>query len=250
MRHWGILAPAFKGFIDMKELTYEFVLYLLANICRGSNAGEVEILGTTFMQLQAGRPDRFCRSPRPCTGIMPGTDAGYGNEVGNYSYRAYAIEELDNPAVQETMRALAARAPQEIGEVVEVLPVDDDAAIQANFTAQIARVAGKSVAYQAASGQWTTWDFPAESQPVSQFAVTYSGPDASGGYEDKAWATYKLNGQGLQHDKTYVVYDLVSGLQLSKSGWELEQEGIRIGLNAATKDSPARNRHHFVIYEL
>lgn len=104
-------------------------------------------------------------------------------------------------------------------------------------------MASESVAYQAANGKWTVWQAPQEISPVLEFAVVYGGGEVSGGHENKTWCTYQLADLGLQTDATYTVRDLVTGLELQRSGAELINQGLAVGLNKEV------NRHHFVFYQ-
>jgi hypothetical protein len=80
-------------------------------------------------------------------------------------------------------------------------------------------------------------------EPLMQMACAYNGPAVLQGYENKAWATYAMDDFGLEAGRTYVLYDLVTGLTINRTGADLIENGLSIGLNAA------ESRHHFVVYE-
>lgn len=234
LQRFGVLSPQVTKPLDISELTPEFMYELMKRIICGSSAGTVSIPLTTLLTMKIEFLDG---GKWMCINIQPGTE-GVVNElenyVGNFLQRMPAIENLRG--MEPQIGVLAARESEYCYppfDIYPAKPVD-------GFSCQ-ARRAGSSVAYQAKDGKWTVWTPPRGLYPWAEISFAYSG-GVFGPYEDKTWATYKLNRFDLDSSTRYWLFDLLgNGQDISAFGWELKGNGISIGLN------PTCNRHHFIL---
>ncbi|MFA6432023.1 MAG: 4-alpha-glucanotransferase [Candidatus Margulisiibacteriota bacterium] len=223
----GILAPHLNGPIDLSQISGEFLLEIQRRIVSGSEAGTVVTpLATLFTLVPKHRDSEKWQY----SNVQPGTPGDIGNPMGNWEGRLPAVEELSQAAPQ--IQLIANRSDRPVG-VVSALDVPNP-----NFHVQVATVKTDSVAYQAASGNWTVWQPPQECA-VHEIAVTYSGEHQFGGHENKKWAQLDISGLDLDKNRRYNFLDLVSGQLFTQCG----ENKFVVGLNKTV------NRQHFVVYE-
>ncbi|MCX5750437.1 MAG: 4-alpha-glucanotransferase [Candidatus Saganbacteria bacterium] len=232
----GILAPKLNGPIDVSKLSTEFMAEIYKRVVAGSGAGTVVVPLSALYTLT---PEHLDAEKWQYTNIQPGTSGEVNNPMGNWEQRLPEIEDL------ATSGEVIARATSvESRPFGEVITLHSD-----TFQTQIKKVEAESVSYQAANGNWTVWQPTPGINPLMEMAVTYTGPEITKGFENKAWTKYAMYAVGFDRTKEYVFYDLVSGEKHSRHGSELIAQEFSVGLNTATKEEPNRNRHHFVIYE-
>jgi hypothetical protein len=139
--------------------------------------------------------------------------------------------------------ALVNTTARYFGNVVDVSSNTADT----HFQAQVKQVKAESVVYQAANGNWTTWEPTAGIRPILEMAVAYTGPEVKEGVEGKSWTTYSADTLGFEIDpaKRYAFRDLAAEILHTYvvDGKTLLEQGLAVGLNTKT------SRHHFVVYE-
>jgi len=231
----GILAPQLNLPIDINQITPEFMFEIFRRLTCGSNAGTVvfPLAGLLTMDSRYTRAGKILG-----TNHQPGEQGVVDprvNTKGNFAFRMPEVEVFDT--LTDKIRIIAERKPDYFDTPFDISPV---APID-GFSCQ-ARKAGSSVAYQANDGKWTVWTPDKNDRtPLFELAVSYSGGDTFGGYENKAWARYSLANAGIDPNTRYTLEDLLGNVKpLFISGWNLI-EGLPIGL------SPHTNRHHFII---
>lgn len=233
----GILAPQVDRPLDISELSPEFMFEVIRRICCGSSAGTVSLPLATLLNL---KEDLMDGGKWQCINIQPGTEGVVDeavNKVGNFLQRMPEIENLEG--LENLIGVLESRKPEFFDPPFDLMPVNPDD----RFRCQ-ARKAVHSVAYQAADGKWTVWNYKPGEKPLWEMAFSYFGGDAWGEHEDKAWANYYVGDLGLDEHSACHFIDLSGNTApFSLSGWELAGASISIGLN------PSCSRHHFVILE-
>lgn len=228
---FGILAPQLDRPVRASDLTPEFILEIHRRVIAGSGAGTVVLPLASLFTLN---PKHLNSGKWQYTNIQPGTSGKVNNPVGNWEQRLPTVEDLSE--AEEAISPAVVTTSRPFGRVTNTAHSPEDI-----FRAQIKQVKDESVAYQAANGKWTVWNAPEAISPVLEFAVAYHGPEVKEGHEGKAWRTYKFTEAGLERSKRYLIKDLVTGLELEKTGEELINNGLAIGLNREV------SRHHFVI---
>jgi len=229
---FGILAPQLEGPVRASDLTREFMLEIHRRIIAGSGAGTVVLPLASLFTLN---PNHLNSDKWQYTNIQPGTSGEVNNPLGNWEQRLPVVEDLSE--AEEAVSLAVVTTSRPFGRVTNLAHSAEDI-----FQAQIKQVKTESVAYQAASGKWTVWDAPEAISPVLEFAIAYHGPEVKEGLEGKAWRTYKFPEAGLERSERYQIKDLLTGLELERTGEELIDHGLAIGLNMQA------SRHHFVIY--
>ncbi|MFA6418571.1 MAG: 4-alpha-glucanotransferase [Candidatus Margulisiibacteriota bacterium] len=233
LNRFGILAPGLTKPLSVSELTTKFMMEVHRRIIAGSGA---ETVVMPLASLYTLSPDHLNAGRWQYTNIQPGTSGEIGNPMGNWEQRLPVIEGLDLVNIREST-GTDFRPFGSVG----ILSYPDDL-----FQAQVKDVVAEAVAYRAAAGKWTVWQ-PTESQrPLMEIAVTYTGTTGS---DEKAWARFNVADLGFDSGSNYVFYDLVSGKGYKKTGQELLNNGLHVGLQAETPDRPGSNRHHFVVFK-
>ena len=236
LNRFGVLAPGLKEPLKVSELTTEFMMELHRRIISGSNAGTVVMPLASLFTLLSGHLDN---GSWQSTNFQPGTTGEVGNPTGNWEQRLPDIEQLAQAATR--VKELSARPVRPFGGVEQ----PQINTFEIGFEAQVKKVAAESVVFRAAKGNWTVWQPKRGQKAVMELAVAYDGGSA-----EKKFATVIGLGQwGIERGKSYILRDLASGKNYLKSGDELLDKGLLVGLAAATKKAPGADRHHFVAIE-